>query len=486
MAKVDIPYYYKSLNWNNFVAKFPPPAEFESSIYRWNRDQIRQLQETRFLEAMEIGWGNAFYQRIWKQAGLEPRDIRGLDDLHKLPIVSSEDFKVEIEDAPPWGLHQGVTPDDARHKPLKIQTSGGTTGKPRPTFFGPIEWELNGMSAARALFIQGARPGDVMQIPMTCYTGNAGWSYYLACHNWMGIVPLTTGAGSVTPSRRQLEFARDWGTNLWLAGAYHVQLAKTAQEELGFDVRDLNTRFLHAFIGADESGEFRTALEDLWGCDVYDNYGTHEIGLPAFECREKSGLHLQEDLGYTEIIDSQTGQPVDAASGEIGDFVYTSFYRQHPPLIRYNLKDRTRFVDHGERCACGSYLLRRDHHLGRSDDMVKLRATNVYPEACQDAVNSDPRTTGEYLCVVDDVKDEMGVRLSEEMTVKVEYRDANLDKQDFKRVLETRLKADLGVRVAVEPVSAGSLAEYTSVDGSEIKKRRLLDLRATQHDSKNS
>ncbi|MDB4036269.1 hypothetical protein N9506_10730, partial [Pseudomonadales bacterium] len=272
-------------------------------------------------------------------------------------------------------------------------------------------------------------------------------------------------------------------TNLWLAGAYHVQLAKTAQEELGFDVRDLNTKFLHAFLGPDESGEFRAALEDLWGCEVYDNYGTHEIGLPAFECREKSGLHLQEDLGYTEVVDSKTGQPVDAESGEIGDLVYTSFYREHPPLIRYNLKDRMRFVDYGQQCACGSYLLRRDHHMGRSDDMVKLRATNVYPEACQDAVNSDPRTTGEYLCVVENVKDEKGVQLSEEMTVKVEYRDATVDKKDFKRVLEARLKADLGVRVAVEPVSTGTLAEYTSVDGSEIKKRRLLDLRAAQQDS---
>ena len=121
--------------------------------------------------------------------------------------------------------------------------------------------------------------------------------------------------------------------------------------------------------------------------------------------------------------------------------------------------------------------------MGRSDDMVKLRATNVYPEACQDAVNSDPRTTGEYLCVVENVKDEKGVHLSEEMTVRVEYRDATVDKKDFKRVLEARLKADLGVRVAVEPVSTGTLAEYTSVDGSEIKKRRLLDLRAAQQDS---
>ena len=477
MARIDIPYYYKSLDWSQFVKKYPPPVEFEETVYRWSRDKIRKMQAERFIEAVKYAWTNPFYHARWTQAGLQPGDIQGIEDIQKLPIVSSLDFKAAIDAAPPWGAHQGVTPEDASTMPLKIQTSGATTGQPRPTFFAPIEWEMNGMSAARALFIQGARPGDVMQIPMTCYTGNAGWAYYHACHAWSGIVPVTTGAGSVTPSRRQLEIARDWGTNIWLAGPYHVQLAKTAQEELNFDVRDLNTKFLHAFLGSDESGKFRTALEELWGCEVYDNYGTHELGLPAFECREKAGMHLQEDLGYVEVVDPGTGQRVDMEKGEAGDLVYTSFYRQHPPLIRYNLKDRMRFVDYGQRCGCGSYLLRRDHHLGRSDDMVKLRGTNVYPEACQDAVNADSRSTGEYLCVVDALHSEDGVYLSEEMSVRIEYTDENVDLWDFREKLEMRLKSDLGVRVSVEPVPRDSLVALTSVDGSEIKKRRILDRR---------
>ena len=484
MTGINIPYYYRSMDWGAFVRKFPPPAEFEETVYRWDRNRIRRMRAERFLEAIEFGWTNPFYRARWKQAGLQPGAIRGIEDIRKLPIVSALDFKAAIDAAPPWGAHQGVTPEDARDKPLKIQTSGGTTGKPRPTFFGPLEWEMNGMSAARALVIQGARPGDVMQIPMTCYTGNAGWAYYYACHAWAGVVPVTTGAGSVTPSRRQLEIARDWGTNIWLAGPYHVQLANTALEELGFDVRDLKTKFLHAFLGPDETGGFRAALENLWGCDVYDNYGTHELGLPAFECREKAGQHLQEDLGYVEVIDPGTGESVNLESGEAGDLVYTSFYRRHPPLIRYNLKDRMRFVDYGQRCGCGSFLLRRDHHLGRSDDMVKLRGTNVYPEACQDAVHAEPRATGEYLCVVDAVHSDDGIYLSEEMSVRVEYADASVDLEDFREKLENRLKSDLGVRVSVEPVPPHSLVESTSVDGSEIKKRRVLDRRrlsGTEH-----
>ena len=477
MNKSRIPYYHQSINWEDFVKRYPPPAEFAETVYRWKRDQIEKMQAERFIEALEFAWNNPFYKERWTQAGIQPRDIKGIEDIHKLPIVSSLDFKEAIDASPPWGEHQGINQESALTKPLKIQTSGGTTGKPRPTFYGPIEWEINGMSPARALFIQGGRPGDFMQIPMTCYTGNAAWSYYYACHAWSGIVPITTGAGSVTPSRRQIEIARDWGTNIWLAGPYHVQLAKVASEELDFDVRDLKTKFLHAFLGSDESGQFRAALEDMWGCDVYDNYGTHETGLPAFECPEKAGMHLQEDLGYVEIVDPSNNEPVNMEKGEAGDLVYTSFYRQHPPLIRYNLKDRARFIDHGQQCACGSFLLRRDHHLGRSDDMVKLRGTNVFPEACQDAINSDPRSTGEYLCVIDTVHSDEGVYLSEEMTVKVEFENKDIGIDEFKMKLESRLKSDLGVRVVVEPVPPLTLARFTNVDGSEMKKKRLLDNR---------
>ena len=188
-------------------------------------------------------------------------------------------------------------------------------------------------------------------------------------------------------------------------------------------------------------------------------------------------MHFQEDLGYVEIIDPANNEPVNMEKGEAGDLVYTSFYRQHPPLIRYNLKDRARIIDYGQQCACGSFLLRRDHHLGRSDDMGKLRGTHVFPEACQDAVNSDPRSTGEYLCVVDTVHSDEGVYLSEEMTVKVEFNNKDIDIDEFKMNLESRLKADLGVRVIVEPVPPLTLARLTNVDGSEMKKKRLLDNR---------
>jgi len=157
------------------------------------------------------------------------------------------------------------------------------------------------------------------------------------------------------------------------------------------------------------------------------------------------------------------------ADGEKGNLVITSLYRHHPPLIRYNLRDYIRIVSDGRRrCGCRSYTRKMDHFLGRSDDMVKIRGTNVFPMACVRAVTSDDRTTGEWLCVVE----RKGAGLREDMTVQVEVKDASADGAQLIAILEDRLKSDLGIRVTVELVPAGSLREYTY--GREGKARRLL------------
>jgi phenylacetate-CoA ligase len=477
MKKYYIPYYYKSIDFEKLVKEYPPPIEFKETVYRWSRDKIERMQEERFKKIVKFAWTNPFYKRKWKEADIEPKDIRKIEDIGKLPIVTVFDFKAAIDTFPPFGDHQGITPEGAKKKPLKLQSSGGTTGKPRPTFFGPVEWEMNGISAARALFIQGAKPGDVMQIPTNASTANFAWCFYYACHAWLGVVPITSGSGIVTPTRRQIEVAREWGTNLWASfPEYMGHMGKVARDELNFDVRALKTKLIHTYLGPDLSGKLRRELEDMWGCDVFDNYGTHEIGVPAFECKEKAGLHFQEDLGYVEVVNPDTNEPVNI--GERGDLVYTSFYRQHPPLIRYNLKDLIKIICYNKKCSCGSWLLRIDHFLGRSDDMVKLRGVNVYPMACLDAIKADPRSTGEWICIVDRLGE--GLEAREEMTVKIEYRDENIDKEDLKRKIEEKLKIDLGVRVTVEPVPADSLAPLTGYGTGQGKVRRLKDNRSIE------
>lgn len=469
-----LPLYHYALDWKVFHATYPPPDVFLDTVYRWPADRVRALQNERFLEVMAVGWQNPFYRDLWGKAGLAAHDIRSLDDITKLPVFTSDDIKTDQQEYPPFGRMPGFSTLQANlmTTPTKLQTSGGTTGKPRLTLHGPIEWEMHALTTARSLYLLGARPGDVMQIPSTCSLANLGWAFYKACHDYLGVMPVTTGSGVVTPSRRQLEIAFECGVNLWISfPEYLIRLAKACREELGRDVRELETKFILTFLGPDLEGTLRNELETLWGCPVYDNYGTNELGEGAFECPHKSGLHLMEDLDYFEILDTETGRPV--APGEVGNLVVTVFHRRLAPVIRFNLRDLGRLVG-SEPCACGSHFRRIDHFLGRSDSMIKIRGVNLYPMACLPAVKSDPRTTGEWLCEA--LLGERGGGAREEMLVHVEYRkDAGDSLGGLKEHLEARLKSDLGLTVEVRLVPEGELDQLGTL--GEGKAKRLVDRR---------
>jgi phenylacetate-CoA ligase len=355
--------------------------------------------------------------------------------------------------------------------PTKLQTSGGTTGKPRITLHGIAEWEWNALGAARGMYIQGLRPGDIMQIPATCSLANLGWAIYKGCHEYLGVLALTTGSGIVTTSRRQIEIAFDVGVNCWMSfPEYLLRLAEAAKEEFGRDIRELKTKMITSFLGPDTEGTLRAQLEGLWGCPVFDNYGTNEVGEGAFECEHRKGLHFMEDATFFEILDTETGKPVP--QGNVGNLVATVFHRTLMPAIRFNLRDLARIVS-SERCDCGSHFRRMDHFLGRSDNMVRLRGVNVYPMACLPAVRSDSRTTGEWLCDAYTVDSSGGPR--DEMIVHVEVRRDAASTEGLKDKLEARLKSDLGVSVEVKLVEQGKLDTVANL--GEGKAKRLLERR---------
>ena len=468
-----LPIYRYALDWDAFYERYPVPDVFEQTVYRWPAERLRELQNERFLELMKRGWQNPFYRALWKRAGIEPGDIGGLDDIVKLPTYSSEDLKNDQQEHPPFGLLPGYPSlaEYLRCTPTKLQTSGGTTGKPRNTLHGIVEWEWMALGGARALYVQGIRPGDIMQIPATCSLANLAWGYYKACHDYLGVLPLTTGSGIVTPSRRQIELAFDCGVNAWMSfPEYLLRLAQASREELGRDIGELNTKLIATFLGPDTEGTLRAHLESLWGCPVYDNYGTNEMGHGAFECACKKGLHLMEDAMYFEVLDTQTHQPV--SPGQVGNLVVTIFHRRLMPSIRFNLRDLGRIVT-TERCDCGSSFRRMDHFLGRSDNMVRMRGVNVHPMACLPAVRSDPRTTGEWVCEAYETVVEGRPR--EELTVHVEVRRDAGSWSGLKEHLEARLKNDLGLSVNVALAEEGKLDTVANL--GEGKAKRLLERR---------
>lgn len=464
-------YYWQAIDWETLTKAYPPPSLFEKTHGRMSAEEMRALQSARFLDRLADAWKLPFYRDRWRAVGLEPGDLRSIDDIEKIPPFTSDDLKTAIERDPPFGDHQPGSPEFFTDNHLRILTSGGTTGLPRVTLFDALALEIQGIQSARAFWAQGLRPSDILQITYTNSLANAAWCTLSGAFHWVGATPMTTGSGVVTSSERQLEYAKAWGTTAWFTRAeYLARLAEVARDT-GFDLHQLKTRHVHSHIGPDADGLRRKRLEEAWNAPVYDNYGTHEIGAIAFECREKSGMHLSEDTVYIEIADVGTGAILPY--GKTGNLIATSLYRSVPPIIRFNMRDLLA-LHARETCSCGLCTHKLSNFRGRSDEMVKLRGTNVYPLACMEAVSRDPRANGEYICVVSNEGEGLSTR--EKFVVRVERNSGSVDADAFRKDMEAALHRDLGVRVDVEVADPGTLAIHTGL-GTQNKTKRLLDLR---------
>jgi phenylacetate-CoA ligase len=461
----DIPWLFRALDYEALAREFPPPPNYFHEVFRVSRDEIHARQETRFLQTVRRGWEIPFFQRHWGNAGIEPGDIRGLDDLEKLPPYTVKELRESIERAPPFGDFMGISPADGARMPLVLQTSGGTTGLPRPMLYAPRDRETMAILGGRRFALHGVRPGDRILMTYSLGLGNGGMAPREAVWRYTGAIPIMTGSGASTPTRRQIEIAKAWGANVILGfPSYLRHLAIVAKEEMGIDPHSLGIRTLGSHLGQED----RQRIEELWNAPCHDAYGTHESGMMAAECGERTGMHIQEDAVILEIADTETGRVLP--EGEKGAVYITTLYRWGAPQIRFNINDISRIIP--EPCACGGTLKRLDRIFGRNDTMVKLRGVNVFPEAVGAVVVADARTNGEYVCIVE----RTGAEDREEMTVQIEVRDTATDRATMQRDFEQRFKEVLGVRVVVEAVDRGATDRYTGTSQSS-KIKRLIDRR---------
>jgi phenylacetate-CoA ligase len=215
----------------------------------------------------------------------------------------------------------------------------------------------------------------------------------------------------------------------------------------------------------------RESLENLWGAKVYDTYGTNECGSLSAECEFQTGSHVFEDSFVLEIKDLQTGQ--DTLPGEKGVVYQTTLFKHLAPLIRFNSADISAWSPGP--CPCGSHHRRLQRIFGRSDNMIKLRGTNVFPEAVGALLAEQPHVNGEYVCIVED----SGENQEEKMTVKFEVQASASNVAQIEKEFALRLKESLGVKLLVQAVEVGSLDPLTGLS-SQSKIKRLIDLRKTR------
>jgi phenylacetate-CoA ligase len=464
-TRMRVPRYAAALDFNALWQEFPPAPEYFEGPYQCSRDELRQTQNERFLRQMQRAWQVPFYVKHWSAAGMQRGDIRSLDDLAKIPPFSVHDLRKGLEEEPFWADYIGIDPTSDEPMPLIVQTSGGTTGLPRPMIFTPRDREVMNIITGRRLYMQGVRPFDLVQVALSMGLTNGGVLAREGIWKYSGAIPVMTGSGAQTPTRRQIELMRAWKVKHLIGfPAYLKHMGLVARDELRIEPRSIGIKSLIVHLGVDDRG----VLEELWGADAFDTYGCNECGTMASECTHKTAMHVFEDAFVLEVNDLETLAP--KPPGERGVVFITTLFKHAAPMIRYNINDVTAWAEGS--CPCGTHQRGITKIYGRSDSMVKLRGVNVFPEAIGAVISADARCNGEYVCVLDGTAGDR-----EDMTVMAEARDASIDSGALAGELAVRLKEALGVKLSVQIVKAGELDPMTGMSQTS-KIKRLVDRRS--------
>ena len=459
------PNYFNQFDMAALTEEFPIGPAFLQRFEAMSRDELRALQEGRFATLMAQAWKIPFYQRLWGAKGIEAGDIAGLDDIAQLPTFDKSDIMASIAAKPPFGDFHGMeTYPDGQCPPVIVHTTSGTTGRPQVLMYGPRSREIQNLLVARAYLLQGLRPDDVVHSVYGHGMVNGGHYIREAVVHWTNSIFLPAGTGVETRSLQQVQQMKDFGVTTLVGFADYIKrLADVAREEGLEPGVDIKIRMISGHMGREDN----IVLSEAWGgASIYDWYGVGDTGLIAGEGPEKSGLYVMEDAQYLEICDIDTGLPV--ADGVTGDMVNTCLFKDDIyPIIRFNTHDVSAMST--DAAPSGLNLQRMQGFLGRSDNMVKLRGINVFPQAIGGMLAERREFNGEFICKVQ--RDDAG---RDEMTVTFEVSGGG--NNDLAQEYQEILRRKAGVAVAVSFAEPGGLSELTGVETRQ-KPLRLIDER---------
>jgi len=415
-----------------------------------------ELVLSRLRAQIEYAWRTSgFYQRHWSEHGVGPDTLRTLDDLAKFPLVLKDDIREDQESSPPFGSNLCCDPSEI----ARLHGTSGTTGRPVLFAISSRDWQAIGAAHARIMWGFGVRPTDTVFVGslFSLYIGS--WGALLGAER-MGATVLPFGAGVPGQTERAIEYLQlVKPTVFYGTPSYALHIARTA-ESLGVDPRSFGFRVLF-FSGEPGAGipATKDRIERLFGGICVDTGSMAEMTpwMANAECDKRAGMHLWEDIVYTEIVDAETRVPL-TGDGE-GVPVYTHLWRTSQPMIRLFSGDLTEVTS--EPCSCGRTYRRLPKGIyGRVDDMLLVRGVNVYPHVIEDVVGRVPGVGSEYRIVF--------ARPAELETFSVEIE---ADTDDVAETVAQQVKIAVGLRPDVVVHPRGTLST------TEFKSRRIIDRR---------
>lgn len=398
-----------------------------------------------FAAARRVQISSPLYQKKFK--GINFDRMMTKEQFETLPFTDKDDLR----NAYPMDMC-AVSPDEI----VRIHSSSGTTGMPVIMPYTKQDIEDWAVMFERCYMLAGVTNKDRVQITPGFGLWTAGLGFMGGAER-LGAMAIPTGAGNTD---RQLQLMCDLGsTVLCSTSSYALVIA----EEV--DKRGLRgkIKLKKGIFGSERWGDkIRERIHESLGIEFFDIYGLTEIYGPgiAIDCDRHSGMHFFNDFVYCEIIDPKTGKVLP--DGEQGEIVCTTYRKQGAPLIRYRTHDISRVIP-GD-CECGLPFPRLDRIVGRSDDMFKVKGTNIYPAQVEVILKKIEGFSSEYRIIL------RNENLRDKMVVQAEMQQGE-DPVRLGEELVRLCKSGIGIKVDPEVVPLGTLPR------SEKKTKRVIEER---------
>ena len=428
---------------------------YQKEIECMPREEIKKLQGERLVWQVKRMYERVeLFRKRMDEKGLKPEDIKGIEDLAKLPFS----YKQDLRDYYPFGLFA---------EPLKnivrVHASSGTTGKQIVVGYTRNDLDTWKDCMARQFAAAGATDEDIIQVSYGygLFTGGLG------AHGGaerIGAMVVPTSSGNTS---RQIQTMADFGTTVLCCTPSYAMYLAEAIEEAGLKDK---IKLKAGVFGAEPwTEDMRHAIENSFGIKAYDVYGLSEIMGPgvAYECSCQNGMHVSEDMFIPEIIDPDTGEVLP--EGEQGELVFTTLTKEGFPVIRYRTRDICS-LNH-EQCECGRTFVRMNKPTGRSDDMLIIRGVNVFPSQIEEVLlKISSGVTPNYQIVVGRENNTDTLDINVEMSEAL-FADDIKSIEKIERKIVTDLRSVLGIGAKVH------LVNPKSIERSEGKAKRVIDNR---------
>ncbi len=374
--------------------------------------------------------------------------MRSKADLKRLPFTTKKELVEDQKQFPPYGQNHTFSVD----KYIRYHQTSGTTGKPIKILDTEESWNWWAECWVKVCRSAGITEQDIVFLAFHFGPFIGFWAAYEGAKKAGALV---FPGGGQTSEQRLNNIIENKATVLMCTPSYALHLAEVAKQR-NIDIKNSSIKTI---ITAGEPGgsipSVRQQIESLWGAKLFDHVGMTEMGAYGYSCSEQNGLHVNEEEFILEVINPETGEPVQ--EGERGELVLTNLGRLGYPLVRYRTGDMVIYSE--KACPCGNpYHFLPGGIIGRADDMVVIRGINIFPQSIE-AIVREFKEIDEFR-IVYYTQNHMD-------QIKVQVEGEGIDTAQ----LEKRLRERIGLRIDVEQVSQGTLPRF------EMKSRRVVDQR---------